>query len=149
MTQPETGSLPLRAASGGDVERNTIRHITWHADLRQYRLRRLQMNEELGMGPEMFGFAAGIFQLGYIGFEMPSNMLMHRLGARIMAFCVSRDTDSLVSGSNRTFRERRPLSPSADSSPSALRSRMAIKGREETTDRGRRSVTCRTALPLR
>lgn len=42
----------------------------------------LQMNQELGLGPEAFGFAAGVFYFGYIFFEVPSNMLMHRFGAR-------------------------------------------------------------------
>lgn len=42
----------------------------------------LQMNKELGLGPEMFGFAAGIFYFGYIIFEVPSNVAMHRFGAK-------------------------------------------------------------------
>lgn len=42
----------------------------------------LQMNHDLGLGPEMFGFAAGIFYFGYIMFEVPSNMMMHRFGAK-------------------------------------------------------------------
>jgi MFS family permease len=42
----------------------------------------LQMNQELGLSPAMFGFAAGIFYLGYILFEVPSNWMMHRFGAR-------------------------------------------------------------------
>ncbi|SDR53753.1 Nitrate/nitrite transporter NarK [Paraburkholderia fungorum] len=43
----------------------------------------LQMNKELGLTPQMFGFAAGIFYAGYILFEIPSNMLMRRFGARV------------------------------------------------------------------
>ncbi|MBK5065995.1 MFS transporter [Burkholderia sp. R-70199] len=42
----------------------------------------LQMNKELALTPQMFGFAAGIFYAGYILFEIPSNMLMRRFGAR-------------------------------------------------------------------
>ncbi|MGN6820295.1 MAG: MFS transporter [Sphingomonas sp.] len=43
----------------------------------------LQMNTELGLSQEAFGFAAGIFFIGYFLFEVPSNMLMARYGARI------------------------------------------------------------------
>jgi ACS family tartrate transporter-like MFS transporter len=43
----------------------------------------LQMNKDLGLTPQMFGFAAGIFYAGYIIFEIPSNMLMRRFGARM------------------------------------------------------------------
>ena len=43
----------------------------------------LAMNEDLGFTPEVFGFGAGIFFVGYILFEVPSNLALHRFGARI------------------------------------------------------------------
>jgi MFS transporter, ACS family, tartrate transporter len=43
----------------------------------------LTMNKDLNLDPAVFGFAAGIFFLGYILFEVPSNILMHRVGANI------------------------------------------------------------------
>lgn len=43
----------------------------------------LEMNHELGITPDMFGFIAGIFFLAYFFFEVPSNILMHRFGARL------------------------------------------------------------------
>ena len=43
----------------------------------------LTMNGELGITPEQYGFVAGIFFVGYFRFEIPSNLLLHRLGARI------------------------------------------------------------------
>ena len=43
----------------------------------------LTMNKDLGIDPAVFGLAAGIFSLGYILFEVPSNVLMHRVGANI------------------------------------------------------------------
>ena len=43
----------------------------------------LTMNRELGITPEQFGFAAGVFFLGYFLFEVPSNLLLHRIGARL------------------------------------------------------------------
>lgn len=42
----------------------------------------LQMNRELGLSAQAFGFAAGVFFLGYFAFEVPSNVLMARYGAR-------------------------------------------------------------------
>jgi len=43
----------------------------------------LAMNDDLGFTPEVFGFGAGIFFVGYILFEVPSNLALHRFGARI------------------------------------------------------------------
>ena len=43
----------------------------------------LQMNAELGLTSAAFGFAAGIFFIGYFLFEVPSNMLMARYGPRV------------------------------------------------------------------
>ena len=42
----------------------------------------LTMNSDLGIGPEAFGFTAGIFFLGYCLFEVPSNILLEKFGAR-------------------------------------------------------------------
>jgi ACS family tartrate transporter-like MFS transporter len=43
----------------------------------------LTMNKELGFTPEFFGWAAGVFFIGYCLFEAPSNYVMHRVGARL------------------------------------------------------------------
>ncbi|WP_233889741.1 MFS transporter [Paraburkholderia flagellata] len=42
----------------------------------------LSMNEELGFSPAVFGAGAGIFFLGYVLFEVPSNLALRRFGAR-------------------------------------------------------------------
>ncbi|OON40211.1 MFS transporter [Izhakiella australiensis] len=42
----------------------------------------LQMNADLAMNAEMYGIAAGIFFVTYIIFEVPSNVLLTRFGAR-------------------------------------------------------------------
>ncbi len=42
----------------------------------------LQMNRDLGLSAHVYGFGAGIFFLGYCLFEVPSNLLLHRLGGR-------------------------------------------------------------------
>ncbi|PVX75728.1 MFS transporter [Paraburkholderia unamae] len=42
----------------------------------------LSMNADLGLSASVFGAGAGIFFLGYVLFEVPSNMAMQRFGAR-------------------------------------------------------------------
>ncbi|ACL57393.1 MFS transporter [Methylobacterium nodulans] len=41
------------------------------------------MTRDLGLTAAQFGFAAGIFFFGYIILEVPSNLALHRFGARI------------------------------------------------------------------
>ena len=43
----------------------------------------LTMNKDLGLDASMFGMAAGAFFWGYCLFEVPSNMIMEKVGARI------------------------------------------------------------------
>jgi ACS family tartrate transporter-like MFS transporter len=43
----------------------------------------LQMNQELGLSASAFGFAAGVFFIGYFLFEVPSNLALARFGARL------------------------------------------------------------------
>lgn len=42
----------------------------------------LTMNRELAITSQQFGFAAGIFFWGYFLFEIPSNLILHKVGAR-------------------------------------------------------------------
>jgi ACS family tartrate transporter-like MFS transporter len=43
----------------------------------------LQMNRELGLSESAFGFGAGLFFLGYSLCEVPSNLILERVGARL------------------------------------------------------------------
>jgi ACS family tartrate transporter-like MFS transporter len=43
----------------------------------------LEMNRELALTSEAFGFASGIFFIGYFLFEVPSNAMLARFGARV------------------------------------------------------------------
>src|SRR5215510_1336763 len=43
----------------------------------------LQLNDALKFDPAVFGLGAGIFFIGYFVFEIPSNLIMERVGARI------------------------------------------------------------------
>ena len=43
----------------------------------------LQMNADLGFSAAVYGFGAGIFFIGYALFEVPSNLILARVGARL------------------------------------------------------------------
>ncbi len=43
---------------------------------------RLSMLKDLGLSEGVFSFGAGVFYLGYMLFEVPSNLILHRMGAR-------------------------------------------------------------------
>jgi MFS family permease len=43
---------------------------------------KLGMSADLGLSEAAYGLGAGIFFIGYFLFEVPSNVLLHRLGAR-------------------------------------------------------------------
>ena len=43
----------------------------------------LTMNKDLGLSSQQFSTAAGIFFIGYFLFEIPSNLILHRVGARV------------------------------------------------------------------
>jgi MFS transporter, ACS family, tartrate transporter len=42
-----------------------------------------QMTRDLGFSAYVFGLGAGIFFIGYCMFEVPSNLLLHRMGGRL------------------------------------------------------------------
>ena len=44
---------------------------------------KLQMLNELKFSETIYGLGAGIFFLGYVLFEVPSNIILHKVGARI------------------------------------------------------------------
>ena len=79
-----------------DIEAATIRRVYWrlvpllflamffnYLDRINLGFAALRMNTELGFSPAVFGFGASVFFVGYMVLEVPSNMMLHRLGARI------------------------------------------------------------------
>jgi ACS family tartrate transporter-like MFS transporter len=84
------------AVALGDIGRTTIRKLqTWilpivfvlfvinFVDRINIGFAALTMNKELAITSEQFGLVSGIFFWGYFVFEIPSNLLLHKLGARI------------------------------------------------------------------
>ncbi|MBU2409735.1 MAG: MFS transporter, partial [Gammaproteobacteria bacterium] len=104
-TYPAAGASPdFRAGdlhaggSGADAQiksrvmKKLNRHIVWYCfflfiinylDRVNIGFAALTMNQELGFDPKAFGLGASIFFLGYIFFEVPSNMILHKVGPRI------------------------------------------------------------------
>ncbi len=60
----------------------TVAYLFNYLDRTSLGFAALTMNQQLGLTPSQFGFAAGIFFLGYSLFEIPSNLLLYRIGAR-------------------------------------------------------------------
>jgi MFS transporter, ACS family, tartrate transporter len=60
----------------------TIAYLFNYLDRTSLGFAALTMNKQLGLSPSQFGLAAGIFFLGYSVFEIPSNLLLYRVGAR-------------------------------------------------------------------
>jgi ACS family tartrate transporter-like MFS transporter len=48
----------------------------------------LTMNRDLHFSPSVYGLGAGMFFLGYFAFQLPSNLLLARLGARLWMFAI-------------------------------------------------------------
>ena len=78
------------------LERRTIRKVSWrllpliviiyfvaYIDRTNVSFAALTMNKDLGLSPYVFGWGAGIFFLGYFLFEVPSNVILEKTGARI------------------------------------------------------------------
>ena len=78
------------------LERQTLRKISWRIvpfimllyfvsfiDRVNIGFASLTMNKDLGFSSAVFGFGAGIFFLGYFLFEVPSNIILDRVGARL------------------------------------------------------------------
>ena len=79
-----------------DIEKQTLRKITWrivpfimilyliaYIDRVNIGFAAITMKEDLGFTASILGFGAGIFFLGYFLFEVPSNIILHKVGARI------------------------------------------------------------------
>ncbi len=76
-------------------EEATFRRITWrvlpiffvcyfvaYLDRVNVSFAKLQMLSDLRLSEAVYGVGAGVFFLGYCLFEVPSNMILHRVGAR-------------------------------------------------------------------
>jgi ACS family 4-hydroxyphenylacetate permease-like MFS transporter len=94
MATRDERSVP-KAAPGSEeaaVVRRVFRRIVWfvfvlfifsYLDRINTGFGALSMNKDLGLSATMFGIANSVFYIAYIFAEVPSNLMMHRVGARL------------------------------------------------------------------
>ena len=68
----------------------------------------LTMNKDLGLDPPIYGMAAGAFFWGYVLFEVPSNIILEKLGARMWIARIM-ITWGIISGATAFARELAPI----------------------------------------
>jgi len=88
-----TAALPAHAVSKEDsvyarVSRRIVPlimlcYVVAYLDRVNVGFAKLQMSQALNFSETVYGLGAGIFFLGYFLFEVPSNLLMNKIGARI------------------------------------------------------------------
>src|SRR5205809_1124516 len=85
-----------KIGSTAEVEQRLFAKIAWrfvpiltlgfllnHLDRNNIGFAALEMNQEIGLTATQFGIGAGILFLGYCFLELPSNLLLYRVGARV------------------------------------------------------------------
>jgi len=84
------------AESAQAIERRTVAKVSWrllplvalayciaYIDRSNISFAALTMNNDLGFSAYIYGWGAGIFFFGYFLFEIPSNLILEKVGARI------------------------------------------------------------------
>jgi MFS family permease len=101
---PSSGSSPLPGAHGtapSALETPTYRKVAWrilpilmvsylvaYLDRVNIGFARLQMMSDLKFSETVYGFGAGVFFIGYVMFQVPSNLMLRRIGARVWIGCI-------------------------------------------------------------
>ena len=94
VASPVNTSRPSPAIS--EAERRAYARVTWrlipflflcylvaYLDRVNVGFAKLQMLADIRMSETAYGIGAGIFFIGYFLFEVPSNLILHRVGARV------------------------------------------------------------------
>ena len=92
----DPASTVFRTAPTNELAAVTLRKVTWRLipflfvlyviawlDRVNVGFAGLEMNTDLGFSSTVFGLGSGIFFLGYCLFEIPSNIILERVGARL------------------------------------------------------------------
>src|SRR5437879_6057206 len=79
---PDVASVTLRKVTLRLIPFLFVLYIVAWLDRVNVGFAGLQMNFDLGFSAAAFGFGSGVFFLGYCLFEVPSNLILHRVGAR-------------------------------------------------------------------
>lgn len=95
MRRDNTSSVTRVGHDADEIEESIYRKIVWRlcpllfltymiacVDRTNIGFAKIQMQSELGLTNTIYGFGAGVFFIGYFLFELPSNLLLQRYGAR-------------------------------------------------------------------
>lgn len=88
--QADTPGVPSDRATDALYRRVTLRllpflmlcYMTAVIDRLNISMAKLQMLSQLGFSEATYGLGAGVFFIGYLLFDVPSNIILHRVGAR-------------------------------------------------------------------
>jgi D-galactonate transporter len=96
MNQEAISQLPAASYSVATIEENAytkvfrrvvpflmICYVVAYLDRINVGFAKLQMEIDLGFSQTVYGLGAGMFFIGYFFFEVPSNLIMYRVGARL------------------------------------------------------------------
>ncbi|KAF1066388.1 MAG: putative metabolite transport protein NicT [Pseudomonas citronellolis] len=90
-TQVQDNKLLATPLPHGDVHRKVawrilpflfIAYVLCNIDRSNVAIAHLEFSAEIGLSAAQYGLGASLFFIGYIVFEVPSNMLLERFGAR-------------------------------------------------------------------
>jgi MFS transporter, ACS family, tartrate transporter len=92
----QNSARETRGRTMEDVEKHVIGKVMWrlipflivcyfvaYLDRVNVGFAKLHMNQALGLSEAAFGLGAGLFFVGYFLFEIPSNIFLERVGARV------------------------------------------------------------------
>jgi D-galactonate transporter len=91
-----TATVPVEPFDEDAFEEKIYRKVNWriiplfilcflfaYLDRVNISFAKLQMQSDLGFSETVYGLGASLFFVGYFLFEVPSNMLLHKIGARV------------------------------------------------------------------
>jgi MFS family permease len=82
MTEEELRQRVLRKVARRLIPFLGLAYLLNYLDRSNIAFAKLTMSEDLGLTETMYGLASGLFFIGYILFEVPSNLALERFGAR-------------------------------------------------------------------
>ena len=88
LTAGEAAALPDEERTYAKVTRRLLPflgacYLIAYLDRVNVSFAKLHMLTDLGLSEAAYGFGAGVFFVGYFLFEVPSNLALHRVGARV------------------------------------------------------------------
>lgn len=84
MTQTNDliGEVTMKRVTGRLLPFLMLLYLIAYLDRANISVAALQMNADLGLSTKMYGIGAGLFYITYVLFEVPSNIILSKVGAR-------------------------------------------------------------------